>query len=244
MVSIFNIQKELSKTGFNTIFSKQKANAENFENISNPLLKNFKTKTEIEAAAITNPCIRNIMENFDLPLKANFQELEKLIQGHLKDTRTIVIKIYLSLPQDLKKNINLEDLQEAATLHDYGKVLIPEEILNKKGKLTEKEFEIMKLHPIIGYELLKNKGYNENVLNLIKYHHQTPLKNGYPNLSKEFQYGIDSEILNVADKYTALREKRCYKNQLGKYEALEIIAKEVNKGEIRQEIYTALIKSV
>ena len=102
----------------------------------------------------------------------------------------------------------------------------------------------MQLHSQIGYELLKNSGFNEKVLNLIKYHHQNLHKNGYPYIEKDFDFGLDCQILSIADKYTALREERCYKNTFGKYEALEIIAKEVNKGLISQDIFTALIRVV
>ena len=129
-------------------------------------------------------------------------------------------------------------------LHDYGKVLIPNNVLNKTVKLYGKEQKIMELHSELGYELLKNKNLDERTLNLIKYHHQNRLGTGYPVKSKNFDYGLESEILNVADKYSALREKRCYKNPLAKYEALEIIAKDVNKGYISQDVYTALLKSV
>ena len=129
-------------------------------------------------------------------------------------------------------------------LHDFGKVLIPKSILNKAGKLDTNEREIMELHSELGYELLKNKGLNEKTLNLIKYHHQNKNGTGYPAISKDYEIGIDAQILSTADKYTALREKRSYKNPLGKYEALEIIAKDVNNGQITQDVYTALIRSV
>ena len=102
----------------------------------------------------------------------------------------------------------------------------------------------MNLHPELGYELLKNKGLSPKVLNLIKYHHQTHDKKGYPSISNDFDYSLELQILSLADKYSALREKRSYKNPLAKYEALEIIAKEVSNGNIDQEIYTALIRSV
>jgi len=102
----------------------------------------------------------------------------------------------------------------------------------------------MELHSELGYELLKDKGLSQKTLNLIKYHHQNLNKNGYPAVNKDFEFGIDAQILNTADKYSALREKRSYKNPLGKYEAFEIIAKDVNNGQISQEVYTALIRSV
>lgn len=211
---------------------------------TNPLYDKFGTKSEIEASAKSNPRIGELLREHKIPMKINTEELEKLKHGHLNDTRVVAAKIYSSLPSELKAEVNPAEIQEAALLHDYGKVLIPNSILNKAGKLTEEERKIMQLHSEIGYELLKNKGLSENTLNLIKYHHQTPEGNGYPVTDSNFSYGIDSQILNTADKYTALREKRSYKEALGRDEALKIIREDVEKGIISQEVYDALEKAV
>ena len=211
---------------------------------SNPIYENFGTKEQIEAAAKSNPRIQEMLTEHNLSVKVNVEELEKLKQGHMKDTRVVAAKIYSSLPTDLKSQVSLPHLQEAAMLHDYGKVLIPSSILNKSGKLDSKEREIMELHSELGYELLKDKGISQKTLNLIKYHHQNLNGNGYPAKKNDFEYGIDAQILSTADKYTALREKRAYKNPMGKYDALELIAKDVNNGHISQDVYTALIRSV
>jgi len=211
---------------------------------TNPIYENFGTKEQIEATAKSNPRIREILAEHNLPVKVNIEELDKLKQGHMKDTRIVAAQIYSSLPAELKKEVSLPRLQEAAMLHDYGKVLIPNEVLNKAGKLDANEREVMELHSELGYELLKDKGVSEKTLNLIKYHHQNLNGNGYPVRKNDFEYGIDAQILSTADKYTALREKRAYKNPMGKYEALEIIAKDVNNGNISQDVYTALIRSV
>lgn len=212
--------------------------------VSVPFESKFPSKAEIETIAKSNLCIVKLFHNYKLQILVNIEELEKLKKGHLEKTRDVVVKIYSALPEELKKEVNIFNLQAAALYHDYGKVLIPREILNKGGKLNFYEREIMRLHSIIGYELLRNNGFDEKVLNLIKYHHQNLHKNGYPAVGRDFDFGIEFQILNIADKYTALREERCYKNPFGKYEALEIIAKEVNEGLISQEVYTALIKSV
>ena len=212
--------------------------------VTNPIYENFSTKEQIENVAKLNPRIMTLLKEHDIPLQVNIKELEKLKQGHMKDTRIIAAQIYSSLPSELKQQASLPHIQEAAMLHDYGKVLIPSSVLNKAGKLNPKEHEIMTLHSELGYELLKNKNLSEKTLNLIKYHHQNAKGTGYPIKDADFEYDINTQILSVADKYSALREKRCYKNPLAKYEALEVIAKDVNKGEISQEVYTALLKSV
>ena len=249
MVSIFNIPISVHLSNISFLRPKNTKQSHQMQDaidgyLTNPLLDKLIHEERIETTAKTNIKIRELMKKYDLPIAINIDELEKLKQGHLKETRNFVSKIYMSLPFEIKNKINLQDVQQAASFHDYGKVLIPKPILNKKTKLNEKEFEIMKLHSEFGYELLKDKGLSDKVLNLIKYHHQNLNKEGYPKIENNFEYGFESQILNIADKYSALREKRSYKNPLGKYEALEIIAKEVNKGLLSQEIFTALIKSV
>ena len=211
---------------------------------TNPLYDKFGDKFEIENIAKTNPKIKELLKAYKLPLKINSEELEKLKKGHLKDTRIVSAQIYSALPPELKKEINQTEIQQAAMFHDYGKVLITDSILNKEGKLSEKEREIMQLHSELGYELLKNKGLDKNTLNLIKYHHQTPDGKGYPTAPNNFSYGIDFQILNTADKYAALREKRSYKDAMTRKEALEIIKEDISKGLILQEVYDALQKGV
>ena len=145
----------------------------------------------------------------------------------------------------MKHEIKLKDIQLAAMLHDYGKVLIPKEILNKKGELTPKERSIIELHSELGYELLKQQGgISEEVLNLIKFHHQKPDGSGYPQKDSMFEYNLSSQILEVADMYSALTEERAYHKACTKEEALKIIYKEVENGNISQEVFDALKKSV
>lgn len=177
-------------------------------------------------------------------INVNISELQKLKHGHLQDTRIIMAKIYSNLPDDLKVQADMKKLQLAGYLHDYGKVLIPDEILNKVDPLTENEKKIIEMHSELGYELLKMQGVNEDVLQLIKYHHQSPDKNGYPEMDTSFEFGIESQILSIADKYSALTEERPYKPSYTRKEALEIIHKEVESGVFLQEIFNALAKSV
>lgn len=211
---------------------------------SNPLYDNTLDKNKIEALVRSNSQIMGILNEHNIPVKINTKELKELQKGHLQDTRVIAAKIYSALPKEIKQEVNLIDLQEAAMLHDYGKILIPESILNKKGSLTPKEKDIMELHSELGYELLKQQGVKENVLNLVKYHHQTPDGRGYPVLDDNYEYGYDNQILNVADKYSALTEKRSYKDALSKEEALQTIAHDVDCGNVSPEIYQALKKVV
>ena len=210
---------------------------------SNPIYDNFVDKSQLTQIAKSNPNLMSILKENKIPLKINIEELEKLKNGHLKDTRIVAAKMYSALPSEMKAEVNLADLQQAAMLHDYGKVLIPEKILNKNGKLTAEEKKIMDLHSELGYELLKSQGIKPSVLNMVKYHHQTPSGNGYPSIKNDFIYTIPSQILATADKYSALRAERSYKNAMSKEDALNLIHQDVDSGTISEEIYQALEKS-
>ena len=167
-----------------------------------------------------------------------------MTKGHLTATRILAAKIYSALPEKFKSEVDLPALQEAAMLHDYGKVLIPKEILNKNGALTPEERKIMELHSEFGYELLKQQGVNEKVLKLIKYHHQKPDKSGYPAAEGDFEYDINAQILETADVYSALTEERPYHKSYSKEDALDVIHKNVEAGIISKEIFEALKKSI
>ena len=199
---------------------------------------------EIIKSANNNPRIREILREYNIPLHINMKELKHLEDGHLKDTRIISAKIYSSLPKEMKKEVNLVNLQQASALHDYGKILIPENILYKSDKLTEAERNIMQQHSELGYELLKDNNINQEVLNLVKYHHQTPTGIGYPQLVDNYQQSLENQILSVADKYSALTENRPYKQALSKDEALKIIYNDVENGNILPQVYEALVKSL
>lgn len=198
---------------------------------SNPLYEGFGTEEQILAEAKSNPRIKEILNKYKIPLKLNMQELNQLKRGHMRETRVIAAQIYSALPKEMKAEINLPDLQEAAMFHDYGKVLIPASILNKAGALTEEEHEIMQLHSELSYELLKNQNLSEDALNMIRNHHDTG-------------DNLGAQILSTADKYSALREDRCYKEPLSREQALAIIKEDVDNGIIAPEVYEALAKSV
>ena len=212
--------------------------------LRNRLADKFGTKAEIEAIAKTNPRIREILNEYNLPAKVNEIELEKLKNGHLQGTRITAVKIYSNLPSEIKQELNLQELQEAAMFHDYGKVLIPDKILNKRGELNEQEWEIMKQHSELGAELLKNKNFSPKTIELVKYHHQNKSGSGYPKIDSDYEYDMTSEILSVADRYEALMEERSYKNAMTREEALAVIEKDVIDGKVSTEVFNALKKSV
>lgn len=207
------------------------------DSFQNNSVTKFFEESEIRNMISENPQIKKILKENDIPVHLNMKELEELRDGHCKDTQDIAMNIVKYLPPALKQNVNIKDLKEGALLHDFGKVLIPPEVLNKKGSLTAEEHKIMDLHSELGYQLLKNSGVNDEVLTLVRHHH-----NAYNN--KGFVPDINLQIINLADKYSALTEKRVYKEKFTPEKALTIIRSDVNSGEIHPFLFNALVKSV
>lgn len=189
-----------------------------------------------------NSEITQILKKFKISIKINMKILNNLVQNHLPQTKKTAIGIADHLPHNFKSVVNRKALIEATALHDIAKVIIPENIVNKQGSLTDDEREIMKEHAKLSYELLKNTDLSEETLNLIKNHHQNPQKTGYPNVDENFVADINLQILSMADVYSALREKRSYKAELSKEQALEIINKETQEGKFHPQVYKALVE--
>ena len=201
----------------------------------------YTSETAIKKMIIANPKVKNILKNSNIPLVLNMDYFKELLANHATDVQNIAIGISENLPFSLSSKVNKKALKDAAYLHDMGKVLIPKEILNKNGKLDAKETEIMHKHSELGYELLKTTGLDQTTLNLVKNHHQNAKKTGYPWVSNDFTADINLQILSVADKYSALTEKRAYKDPMSPKQALTIIYADVKEGKLNPIVFKALV---
>lgn len=200
-------------------------------------------KTAIQRMIKLNPTILKILQRYKIKPAIDIRTLKELIGGHMNDTCKVAVGIYSALSASLKREINEESLKEASMLHDWGKILIPSKVLNKPARLNAKEREIMNIHSILGYELLKTQGINSETLDLVKYHHQNLKHSGYPAINeKENISDIGVQIISTADKYSALREARVYRRRLTKIESLLILYKEVLEGKIHKDVYKALFE--
>ena len=124
----------------------------------------------------------------------------------------------------------MEDVIKSAPLHDTGKIKIPDNILNKPGKLTPEEFEIMKTHAALGKEIIEKaintvegESYLFEARNMAANHHERWDGKGYPEGLKEEEIPLSARIMAVADVFDALTSKRVYKPAYSKEKALEII---------------------
>ena len=102
----------------------------------------------------------------------------------------------------------------------------------------------MDLHSELCYEILKGSGLNKNTLEIIKNHNQTLDGAGYPKVGAKYECPKSVQILNVADKYSALTEERAYKKAFSREDALNIISEDVKNGKIASDVFEVLNKVV
>jgi len=117
----------------------------------------------------------------------------------------------------------IENLKIAAILHDIGKIGIYESILNKPGKLTDEEFDMIKQHPEIGVKIIRDIDFLKDVSKIILSHHERYDGTGYPEGKKHEETVLESQILSIADVFDALTSERPYRSAMTVEEALEVI---------------------
>ena len=217
------------------------------DNEGKVFLKNGKDeklhKSVVQQMIDKNPHIARLLKRLRIKPLIDTKTLKELTGGHMNDTCNVAMGVYSILSGEIKDRVDESSLKEASMLHDLGKVLIPSKILNKPAKLNVKERKIMNIHSTLGYELLKTQNLSEETLSLIKYHHQNLQHSGYPVLSSDnTDSDLGVQIISIADKYSALREKRVYRRRLTRLESLLILYREVREGKILPEVYNALVK--
>ncbi|QAT42953.1 HD domain-containing phosphohydrolase [Aminipila luticellarii] len=123
------------------------------------------------------------------------------------------------ISKEIGQKMNLDgetvkELETAGLMHDIGKIIISEEILNKPGKLTESEYQEMKRHPECGYQILRSVNAYSSLAENVLYHHERWDGNGYPRGLKGEEIPLLSRIIAIADSFEAMTAKRPYKEAM------------------------------
>jgi len=176
--------------------------------------------------AIVRDRERHIVETEALQLRT-IEGLAMAIEAKDKNTHQhlLRVRVYVS---ELGKLMGLDHslmqaLQTASFLHDIGKLAVPEYIINKPGKLTREEFEKMKIHPVVGADILERVKFPYPVVPIVRSHHEAWDGSGYPDGLKGEDIPIGARVLTAVDCFDALASDRPYRMAMSTDEAMAFV---------------------
>ena len=176
-----------------------------------------------------------MQENLILVLADMVESRDQFTGDHVKNTSEYTLIIMNQLKKEGVYTDQLTDefirnVYHSAPLHDIGKIRVSDTILNKPGKLTDEEFETMKLHTVYGRDVIENAkkatpdvSYLNEAENLSLYHHEKWNGKGYPQGLSGGDIPLSARIMAVADVFDALVSKRSYKDPFPFEKAMDII---------------------
>jgi putative nucleotidyltransferase with HDIG domain len=172
---------------------------------------------------ITN--LRQALEGAIQTLTIASEARDPYTAGHQRRVADLAISIAqeMGLPENVVAGIRM-----AGLIHDIGKLAVPAEILTKPSKINDLEFQLVKTHPEVGYDILKNIDFPWPVADIVLQHHERMNGSGYPRKLKRPDILIEARIINVADVVEAMASHRPYRPSLGIEKSLEQISK--NRG--------------
>ena len=181
----------------------------------------------VEVAAV-EPCLGSIVKSVArnrnaLLLLANLKNMDDYMYRHSVNVAIFAVAFgqYLGLEGEELRLIGI-----AALFHDYGKALLPANILNAPRSLNPSEMQIMRTHVERGYEKLRSSGkFPQEVLSAILQHHERHDGSGYPNMLAGDEIGLYGRIISICDVYDALASKRVYKDAIHPKHALGTLFK-------------------
>lgn len=189
----------------------------------------------IDEAQQKSETIARMQENLILVLADMVESRDQFTGDHVKNTSAYARIIMEQMKKEGSYSDQLTDefmdnVYHSAPLHDIGKIRISDTILNKPGKLTDEEFEIMKLHTVYGKEVIEKAkkassdiSYLNEAENLATYHHEKWNGKGYPTGLSGEEIPLSARIMAVADVFDALVSKRSYKDPFPFEKAMDII---------------------
>ena len=169
----------------------------------------------------------------------SIESADRYTFGHCERVAEYAVAVGRALGLDVMQQTTL---RLGAYLHDVGKVRVPHEILNKPGRLTAEEFEIMKLHPVHGVELLANVEFPWDLKPIVRWHHEKLDGTGYPDRLRGDEIPLGAQVIGIVDVFDALTSTRSYRSALGREAALEELKR--CRHSWRRDVYEAFMASV
>lgn len=180
----------------------------------------IRTIEDTKMLYISSRPVYNLLYTYTRELRSLLDKSEQkdtYTHNHSNRVQILSVKIVekLGLSNEINYNIAL-----ASLFHDIGKFFIPDEILNKPGKLSDEEFNYIKMHSKYSYELLKGK-FTDDIAQIVEQHHERLDGSGYPKGLKGDEIRIEARIIGVADSYDAMTSDRAYRSAMTPMEAME-----------------------
>lgn len=158
---------------------------------------------------------------------------ELFAEGHAERVRYYAVMLGKELGIARR---GLELLEIAAIVHDIGKIKIPKEILNKPGRLSGQEFNLIKSHPDDGADVLKHFNFLTDVVEIVRQHHEKFNGKGYPRGLGGEEISLEARMLTVVDIYVALGTERPYRNKMPMDQARAVLEEESRVGFLDRQI--------
>lgn len=155
-------------------------------------------------------------------LAAAIEAKDEYTEGHSDRVAKYSVEIakYMGMPKKF-----CEEIEVAGILHDVGKIGIKDGVLTKPGRLTEREYEMIRMHPVIGSRILERVGFSDTIMNVIKFHHKRYDLKGYPLEIYLDELPLEASIVGVADAFDAMTTSRAYRSAIAPEEAIEELIK-------------------
>ncbi len=198
------------------------------------IIELYRHRTDLESMLEEKVAKLNLINTSMIEALANIIEFRDGESGeHVKRIRTLTKRMLTTIsmmyPEYYLPPQEIEKISAASTLHDVGKIAIPDSILNKPGRLTAEEFEVMKTHTTKGCEVLANipNLIDEDIYNysvdIARHHHERWDGKGYPDGLSGSEISLAAQAVSVADVYDALISPRCYKAPFSHEVAVQMI---------------------
>lgn len=194
----------------------------------------LKNKPNQELAELITSMANNIALSID-----NAKAYENVKTSYIKTVQSLVSTIeakdmyteshsirvakyatFIAKELNMDKN-EVEDIWVAGVLHDIGKIGISDSILNKKDRLTDEEYQLVKQHPMIAYKIISNIGLDQSIMKAVKHHHERYDGKGYPDGLNGEDIDLMASIISVADAFDAITSERSYKLPKSLQEGIE-----------------------
>jgi len=176
-------------------------------------------KTELESMA-------SLQERTIEALALAIESKDQSAQEHLQRLRLYAVEIARELGLE---GGEMEAVRAGALLHDIGKLAVPDHILSKNGRLSREEFEKIKIHPVVGAQILERVEFPYPVADVVRHHHEKWDGTGYPKGLKEEDIPIGARILALVDCFDALIEGRQYRTAIPVKDAIKHVVAESGK---------------